>query len=179
MKNPFEFGRELGVGELVNRDAEIGEVIETIYDGGKLFMIGPRRYGKTSILKAAEDRLRDAVVLRLNAEGYPSLDLLVASLIASAAKQLKASVERAGDQIRRFFRRLRPEANFNITESAWNIRVGVAEPGESEGDTTLLVEALDGLEALAKAQPKTRPVGLIVDEFQRIVKIGGQAVNAK
>jgi hypothetical protein len=27
MKNPFEFGRELGVGELVDRDAEVAEVI--------------------------------------------------------------------------------------------------------------------------------------------------------
>src|ERR1700721_3466221 len=87
MKNPFEFGRELGVDEIVDRDAEVAEVVGTIEQGGKLFVIGPRRYGKTSILKAAEDRLRTvgAVVLRYDAESYPSLDLLFNSLVAGGA----------------------------------------------------------------------------------------------
>jgi len=26
MKNPFDFGRELGIGELVDRDSEVAEV---------------------------------------------------------------------------------------------------------------------------------------------------------
>ncbi len=57
MDNPFEFGRELGTDELVDRQAEVSAVIDTIRQSTKLFLIGPRRYGKTSILKTAEDRL--------------------------------------------------------------------------------------------------------------------------
>jgi hypothetical protein len=34
MKNPFEFGRELGVDEIVDRDAEVAEVVGTIEQGG-------------------------------------------------------------------------------------------------------------------------------------------------
>jgi AAA+ ATPase superfamily predicted ATPase len=81
MKNPFEFGRELGADELVDRQEEVAEVIRVIKGGEKLFVIGPRRYGKTSILKAADDRAtRDgAVVLRYNAESYPTLNQLVAA----------------------------------------------------------------------------------------------------
>jgi len=79
MKNPFEFGRELGIGELVDRNSEVAEVEEVIRSGRKLFLIGPRRYGKTSILKAAEDKLQvaNSVVLRLDAESYPTLEMLV------------------------------------------------------------------------------------------------------
>jgi hypothetical protein len=40
-------------GELVDREEEVAAVLETIREGKKLFLIGPRRYGKTSILKAA------------------------------------------------------------------------------------------------------------------------------
>ncbi|HEV7375243.1 MAG TPA: hypothetical protein VGN95_11040 [Pyrinomonadaceae bacterium] len=58
MENPFEFGREFGADELVNRKEEFDEVIRLISGGENLFAIGPRRYGKTSILKAADDRLR-------------------------------------------------------------------------------------------------------------------------
>jgi hypothetical protein len=60
MKNPFEFGRELGIGELVDPNSEVGEVEEVIRSGRKLILIGPRRHGETSILKAAEDKLQRA-----------------------------------------------------------------------------------------------------------------------
>jgi uncharacterized protein len=175
MKNPFEFGRELGVEEIVDRDAEIDEVVRTIGHGGKLFMVGPRRYGKTSILKSAEQRLQSgsAVVLRYDAESYPSLDLLVNDIVADAAKHLKGSVERAGEQIRRFFVRLRPELNFSINEKEWTAKIGLTSAEQAGSHLPLLVNALDGLEELARAQPKSRAVGLIVDEFQRIIEIGG------
>lgn len=83
--------------------------MQTIREGQKLFLVGPRRFGKTSILKAAEDRLqaKGSAVLRFDAESYPSLDLLVSGLIAAMAKQLKGRVERVGEQIRVFFSRLR------------------------------------------------------------------------
>ena len=105
MKNPFEYGRELGTDELVDRQDEIRTVTQTIRQGGKLFLIGPRRFGKTSILRTAEDQLsrKSAVILRFNAENYPSVDQLVAALIAEAARQLKGTVERKGEQVRQFF----------------------------------------------------------------------------
>jgi hypothetical protein len=37
MKNPFEFGRELGIGELVDPNSEVGEVEEVIRSGRKRF----------------------------------------------------------------------------------------------------------------------------------------------
>lgn len=179
MVNPFEFGRELGADELVDRQEEVAEVIRVIKGGEKLFVIGPRRYGKTSILKAADDRAMhdDAVVLRYNAESYPTLDQLVAVIVADAARAMRGGVERAGEQIRNFFSKLRPELNFNVTESSWTATLGVAgaaAQGEGTAGVSLLVDALDGLEKLAAAQPVGQPVGLVIDEFQRIIEIGGQ-----
>jgi AAA+ ATPase superfamily predicted ATPase len=120
MNNPFEFGRELGTEELVDRTEEVAAVVQTIRQGSKLFLVGPRRFGKTSILKTSEDRLgnTDAVVLRFDAESYPGLDTFVTSLISTAAKALKGPIERVGEQVRGFFSRLRPELSFNITQDA-------------------------------------------------------------
>ena len=168
MNNPFEFGRELGVDEIVDRDAEVTEVVQTIHQGGKLFMIGPRRYGKTSILKVADDRLR----------GDGALDLLVNALVAGAARRLKGSIERTGELIRKFSAKLRPELNFSMTEREWTAKVGVSAVDSSDHHVTLFVEALDGLEELARTQPKNRSVGLIVDEFQKAIEIGGPAAEA-
>ena len=108
--------------ELVDRTDEVAAVVQAIRQGSKLFMVGPRRFGKTSILKTSEDRLKttDAVVLRFDAESYPGLDTLVTSLISTAAKSLKGPVERVGEQVRSFFSRFRPELSFNITQNAWS-----------------------------------------------------------
>ena len=181
MENPFQFGRELGTEELVDRTAEVEEVMRTVRQGGKLFVIGPRRYGKTSILKTAEDRLlaEGAVVLRYNAESFPTFDLLVARIVADAAKHLKGNVERAGEQVRKLFTRLRPEVSFNVTDLEWTVKLGAAEADTEDHHVALLVEALDGVERLAQAQPKNRAVGLIIDEFQKIAEIGGQGAEAQ
>src|ERR1700736_3008900 len=128
MENPFEFGRELGADELVNRQEEIAEVVRVIRNGEKLFVIGPRRYGKTSILKAADDLATraGAIVLRYNAESCPTLDQLVTVIVADAARAMRDGAERAGDQIKKFFSKLRPELSFNMTESSWKVTLGAA-----------------------------------------------------
>src|SRR5207237_235478 len=40
-RNPFEYGRELGIDELVDRVDELREVAATIRNRAKLFVIGP------------------------------------------------------------------------------------------------------------------------------------------
>jgi len=180
MRNPFDFGRELGIGELVDRETEIASVLDTVRNGTKLFLIGPRRYGKTSILKAAEDVLAttDAVLLRFDAESYPSIDLLVGSVIAGAASQLKTGVERAGEQVRKFFSRLRPEIDFSLNDNTWTAKVSLGSAGDPD-NISLLVEALNSLEALALTQPKQRAVGLVIDEFQKVIELGGREAESQ
>jgi AAA+ ATPase superfamily predicted ATPase len=178
MENPFEFGRELGADELVNRKEEIAEVVRVIKGGEKLFVIGPRRYGKTSILKAADDRATrsGALVLRYNAESYTTIDQLVSVIVADAARAMRGGVERAGEQIKKFFSKLRPELGFNVTESSWKVTLGAASaaPKDKGADVSLLVDALDGLEKLAIDQPEERAIGLIIDEFQWLIELGGR-----
>src|SRR5208282_3893325 len=168
MMNPFEFGRELGSHELVDRETEVASVILTVRQGSKLFLIGPRRFGKTSILKVAEERLLEqgAIVLRFDAESYPTLDEFATALVAGAAKALKGTVEKVGNQIRSYFSRLRPDVSFNVTQEGWSIKLSADSMAGEDGHVTLLLEALNGLEALSRAQAKQQPVGLVIDEFQ-------------
>jgi len=180
MRNPFEYGRELSANEIVDREDEVAAVCNAVRDGRKLFLIGPRRYGKTSILKTAQDELAatDAVVLRFDAESFPSLDLLVAGIIAESARQLKTGMERAGEQIAKFFARLRPQLDFSINDGTWTVKLGV-DPADEANQIRMLVDALDGVETLACAQPPDRAVGIVIDEFQRVVELGGVSAEAQ
>src|SRR5918997_5939023 len=119
MRNPFEFGRELSADELVDRKEELEAVVSAMTGGSKLFLIGPRRYGKTSILKAAgeiAERERRAVILRYNVEGFPTLDLLVGRLVTDAARALQGGLERTAARVKDYFSRLRPEFSVNATQ---------------------------------------------------------------
>ena len=51
MDNPFHFGRAMGTDELVDRKAEVEEILSTIRSRGRLFLIGPRRFGPGSSWK--------------------------------------------------------------------------------------------------------------------------------
>ena len=72
MTNPFQFGRELAPADLVDRDEEIATCVRTIQQRERLFMIGPRRYGKTSILRAASETVQK--------EGRPGANMRLAGL---------------------------------------------------------------------------------------------------
>lgn len=169
MRNPFRFGRALASADLVDRQREIAAVTSAMREAERLFLIGPRRYGKTSILIAASERAtaQGVVVLRFNAEAYPTVDQLVQALIADAAKHLAGPVERAGAQIRRFFGMLRPEVSYNPLDQTYTVGLGTA-PASTAPESALLSTALDGLDRLAA--DADRPVAVVIDEFQEVLE---------
>lgn len=176
MHNPFQFGRALTSADLVDRQGEIAAVAAAMGEAERLFVIGPRRYGKTSILIAASERAeaQGVVVLRYNAEAYPTADQLVQALIADAAKQLAGPVERAGATIRRFFGVLRPEVTYNPLDQTYSIGLGTNRPSAAP-ESALLSQALNGLDRLA-ADAK-RPVAVVIDEFQSVLEQEGRAAE--
>src|ERR1700681_1900560 len=113
--NPFRFGGDLGAGQLVGRTEETAQVEATIRNGEKLFLIGPRRFGKTSILRSADENLTrlGAIVLRLNAEAFPTIEMLVERIVSVAAVRLKDNVYVGIEQIGKFFSSLKPEFKFS------------------------------------------------------------------
>ena len=177
IRNPFNYGRELGAGQLVDRKAELAQVERTICDGNKLFLIGPRRFGKTSILKAAQDRLRErnAIVLRFDATASPTLETLVSRIVSHAAKALDGEVKWVGEQLAHFFSMVRPDVKFSPADGEWSVQFGIER--EKRENPMFFIDALDGFEKLAAAQPANRPVGLIIDEFQRVIELGGEAIE--
>ncbi|MEQ9104963.1 MAG: AAA family ATPase [Rhodothermales bacterium] len=171
MTNPFEFGRELSALEIVDREEEVGQVVQTIMETGRLFVIGPRRFGKTSILRAAAEKANasGAVVFRYNAEAYPNLTVLSERIVADAAAHLTGPVRKAGRRIQEIFGSLRPQVTYDPIGDQF--AVSLATEMKHQAGPALLSETLAGLDALAASSKK--PVAVIIDEFQKIVEDDG------
>jgi uncharacterized protein len=178
MKNPFQFGRELARAELVDREDEILTCVRAVENRERLFLIGPRRYGKTSILRASTETLerQGAVVFRYSVEAYPTIEMLVSQLVADATKKLAGGFEKAGEGIRKFFASLRPEVTFNATNQSWSVKLGAAV-GAPEHQTQLLVDGLRGVDRLAAQS--SAAVGIVLDEFQHLIGLGGHMAEGQ
>jgi AAA+ ATPase superfamily predicted ATPase len=178
MRNPFQYGAELKPSQLVDRKEELRDVRRAILEQGRLFLLGPRRFGKTAILRAAAaDAAKEgAVVIRLDAEAYPGIDDLVKAIVTEAAVSLKTDVVKAGEKILRFFSRLRPVISYDANGNSWSGSIN-AETRAGEDQTLLFIEAIDGLARLAADGKK--PTALIIDEFQRVIELGGSDTEAQ
>ena len=174
LRNPFEFGRELGPGELADRREEIGAIRRAVANRGKLFVLGPRRFGKTSVLAAAERELaaEGAVILRYDAELYETVTALAQAVVAGAAKALTPTLEKAGEAIRHALRGLRPEVGYDPVGQ--HLTVGLA-PVPAKDEVPALAQVLDGVERLAAA--RRHPTAIFLDEFQQVVREGGEAAE--
>lgn len=164
--NPFEYGRELSLSELIDRTDELAVVETVIRNRGKLFIIGPRRFGKTSLLSAASEAAHAAgvIVLRFDAEKFESLGLLSEALLTSATKSLKGPLDATIKLLTRLAARLKPQTSFD-PQGGISVSVGVSE--EVHGALPLLTDTLDVIEQLAASSG--REVVVILDEIQQIV----------
>ncbi len=169
--NPFRYGREAEV--LVDRTEELARVVRVAESCGTLFLIGPRRFGKTSILRAAESQLGGAghVVLRYDAEAFDDIGSLAAALLSGAVRKYSSALDRAQAVAGKFFAALKPSLTLDPSDGKITVAVGV-EPNARLGAVPLLTDVLNGVERLAADDG--RPALVIIDEFQQVVAEAGE-----
>lgn len=172
--NPFQYGRELAPAELVDREQELHHLERTIANRGKVFLIGPRRYGKTSLLVAAAARAQaqGVVVLRVDAEKYESLPQLAQALLNAAVSSMEGTLERAAKLLGKAAARLRPELTVDAATGAFTVTLGASD---RKNELPVLADALDAIEQMALESD--REVVVMLDEVQQIVIEHGLAAE--
>lgn len=178
MRNPFQYGAELRPSQIVNRKSEIRDVTRAILEQGRVFLLGPRRFGKTAILRAASAAAerRGAVVIRLDAEAYPGVDGLVRALILESARKLKSDVTKTGEKILRFFARLRPVISYDPAANSWTGSLSAQLTADAD-QTPMFIDAVDGLARMAAESGQ--PTAIVIDEFQKVIELGGESTEAQ
>jgi hypothetical protein len=172
--NPFIFGEVVKGVNFIDRKEELKNLVKDLSDGQKVFLIAPRRYGKTSLILAAAARLEaaGARVVYLDLFKTSSAEQFAAALGKSTAEMRKLGFADAVKFIKDFVSGLRPQFSMNPDGS---VSIGVdATPPQKE-----VFQMIENLLAYPQefASRAKKPVIVMLDEFQEIVTIGGEPLE--
>lgn len=167
--NPYHYGTPAEGEHFVGRHEELAALLSRIRNGVNVVLLSPRRYGKTSLIRAAEARLAKgrpaAAVIDVNVLKAASLSGLVGLITAGAYRQPGTKWHRARQAIPEFLHRLRisPVVTF---DAAGMPRFGF--------DATMnprdAADVLSDVYRLLAEEAEHRPAALVLDEFQAITR---------
>lgn len=169
--NPFLFGVLALDDSFADREAEIAELASDMRNGQDVVVFAPRRYGKSSLVWAAQRSLaRDGVlVAQVDLMTTPTKERLAAALAAAVYESIASPLERAWDKATAPFRRLRLQPAMSLDAETGAVVFSFAAAREA-ADVDATIEQLLELPAALGAE-RGRRTALVLDEFQEIVDI--------
>src|SRR5215831_2493362 len=180
-RNPFVYGEVVPPSAFVDRVAELERLVAALADGQKGFLISPRRYGKSSLIRQAlaATARRGALTVEVTVSSFSSyvgfLEGYARALVAAETRW-----DRARDWLRGAIRSARVEVGADSGGGA-DGRAGasfrVSFPNaRTERDISQLAQEVFGLPARL-AEARRRPVVVALDEFQAIGGFDGGTVE--
>jgi hypothetical protein len=91
-----------------------------------------------------------------------------------AAKKLTPTLEKAGEAIKRFASKLKPQVDYDLADQTLRITLGTSEKPVTSA-LPLLTDVLNIIDKLAAASD--RRAAVILDEFQHIIEEGGDTAE--
>jgi hypothetical protein len=177
MTNPFVYGEVVPPASFVNREAELERLTEDLLAGQKIFLISPRRYGKSSLVAQAlrAAARRGALVVDVTVSSYSSY---VAFLEGYARALL--SIETRGDRIRAWLADMlggvRPEVRLE-PDASGRTQLALSFPSaRTEKDVSRLAQEVFALPGRI-AEARKRKLAVALDEFQAIGSFNGGSVE--
>jgi hypothetical protein len=169
--NPFLYGRPLESAEqLVDRDAEIGELLGCVRSGQAVMVYGPRRYGKTSLARVVEGQAREEF-------GIPGIyvDLWGATSVSDIVSVLGHAYARASGvfRMRRFLADLLGSLGFTVSFEGTSVGVSYDPRQRERREREALMELLRVPQRMSLRSSSGR-VLLILDEFGEVLNIPGE-----
>jgi len=172
-ENPFVFGEVVSEPNFVDRAKELDLLVRDLSDGQKVFLLSPRRFGKSSLVAMALLKLRKRHIrpVSLTVSSYSSYTQFLEKF---AEKVLRAAGpwDRVKDWVTRFARSVRPEINYVTMTGEVSLSLG-AKPGFDPTPIAPDVFALPG----ELARNGGFRMAICLDEFQQISEFNGGSVE--
>lgn len=177
MANPFVYGEVVPAASFVDREAELERLTGDLLAGQKIFLISPRRYGKSSLVTQAlrAAARRGALTVDVTVSSYSSY---VAFLEGYARALL--SVETRTDRVRAWLRDMlggvRPEVRIE-PDASGRSQLALSFPSaRTEKDVSRLAQEVFALPGRI-AEARKRKLAIALDEFQAIGSFNGGSVE--
>ena len=124
-ENPFVFGEIIDEPGFVDRTSELSQLVRDLADGQKVFLLSPRRFGKSSLVTLALLRLKKRHIhtVNLTVSSYASYAQFLEKF---AEKVLRAAGpwDRVKNWITRFGRSVKPDIHYNMTSGEVSLSLG-------------------------------------------------------
>ena len=173
MENPFKYGGIVRGAYFANRSEELAELVQEMNNLSRVFLVSPRRFGKTCLLFNLMDKLHDlglaTAYLDLNA--YPDVRGFASALTRLTSKALESNTDKL-IKIFSGFQRLRPKVSVGYDGS---LTATVEVATEDKEALPALLEGMRHAERLAKK--KDKKLVIVMDEFSDISKYDGQTLE--
>ncbi|MBI4887221.1 MAG: ATP-binding protein [Acidobacteria bacterium] len=177
MANPLIYGEVVADDAFADREAELDRLVADLSSAQKVFLISPRRYGKSSLVRRA--------LRRLSRHGHLAVDLTVSSYssyvaflegYARALATVETKWQRARAWLTDVITTTRPELRYEADEGGPG-RFSVAFPlVRTARDVNRLANEIFALPGRLAADRK-RTVIVALDEFQAIDAFDGGEVE--
>ncbi|HEU5255059.1 MAG TPA: ATP-binding protein [Vicinamibacterales bacterium] len=177
MDNPFVYGEVVPGDAFVDRETELDRLVADLGNGQKVFLISPRRYGKSSLIRQTLDALRrrSALTVDVTVSSYSSY-LAFLEGYARAIASVESKWDRARTWLMDAIGSTRPEIRYEPKESGLG-RFAVAFPQvTTTRDLNRLANEVFALPGKLAAERK-RTVVVALDEFQAIDSFNGGSVE--
>ena len=176
MTNPFIYGEIVPDDSFADREVELDRLVADLRAGQKVFLISPRRYGKSSLVRRALNTLgrQGALTVDLTVSSYSSYVSFLEGY-ARALATVETKWQRAREWLGDVITTTRPELRYEA--DAGSGRLAVAFPlVRSERDVNRLANEIFALPGRLSSERK-RPVIVSLDEFQAIDGFDGGSVE--
>jgi uncharacterized protein len=172
-ENPFVFGEIIDDANFVNRTDELNHLVRDLADGQKVFLLSPRRFGKSSLVALALLKLKKRHIhtVNLTVSSYSSYAQFLEKF---AEKVLRAAGpwERVKDWVTRFGRQVKPDVSINMATGEISLSLGKGvgfDPAPIAPDVFALPGELTKNAGFRMA--------ICLDEFQQISQFNGGSVE--
>jgi uncharacterized protein len=177
MINPFVYGEVVPLSAFVDREDELNRLTGDLMAGQKVFLISPRRYGKSSLVRQAlrAASRRGALVVDLTVSSYSSYVAFLEGY-ARALSSVERQTGRAASWLREVLASVRPEVRIETSDQG-KPEVALSFPAaRNEKDVSRLAQEVFALPGRI-ADKRGRKLAIALDEFQAIGAFNGGSVE--
>ena len=174
MENPFRYGGIVLGPYFADRQDEIDELKKEIRNLSRLFLVSPRRYGKTCLIFNLVESLKieRTPVAYLDLNAYPDIKSLAGDYALQTCKALETNRDKL-IKVLSGLKNFKPQ--LSVESDATKISASLIPTIQEKDALSALLESMRYAERLANRRRKKLVV--IIDEFSEMIKYDGDTLE--